>query len=105
MVNHFPEASALGVECESLSPGSQLAEFFGVKDGLMVRSVARNSPAEKAGIKAGDVLVKIGDSHIGSYRDLAAALGANRAKGAFPAAVVRNKHEVALTVNSAGWRR
>jgi len=40
---------ALGVESESLS--SQLAEYFGVKEGVLVRSVARGSPAEKAGLK------------------------------------------------------
>jgi serine protease Do len=96
---------ALGVECESLASDSQLAEFFGVKDGLLVRSVSRNSAAEKAGIKAGDVIVKIGDTHIGNHRDLAAALRANRTKGAFPATVMRNKREMALTVTleDSGW--
>jgi len=97
MVTTF-QTAALGVECESLASGSQLAEFFGVKDGLLVRSVSRNSVAEKAGIKAGDVIVKLGDTHTGNNRDLAAALRANRTKGAFPAAVMRNKREMALTV-------
>src|SRR5258708_6445575 len=47
--------SMLGVEAESLNP--QLAEFFGVKEGVLVRSVVKDSSAEKAGIKAGDVIV------------------------------------------------
>ena len=37
----------LGVEIESLGP--QLAEFFGVKDGVLVRAVLENTPAQKAG--------------------------------------------------------
>ena len=63
-----------------------------------MRSVSRNSAAEKAGVKAGDVIVKVGDTHIGTNRDLAAALHNNRGKGAFPVDVMRNKREMALTV-------
>ena len=44
--------------------GPQLAEFFGVKQGVLVRSVAEGSAAEKAGIKAGDVIVKIGNGDV-----------------------------------------
>ena len=47
----------LGIETESLN--SQLAEFFGVKGGVLIRSVTKNSAAEKAGMRAGDVIVKV----------------------------------------------
>ena len=97
MVTTF-QSTALGTDCETLGSDSQLAEFFGVKDGLLVRSVMRNSPAEKAGVKAGDVIVKLGDSHIATNRDLSAALRTGRSGGAVPLTVVRNKHEMALSV-------
>jgi len=98
MVTVF-QSAALGTDCESLANNAQLAEFFGVKDGLLVRSVAHNSPADRAGVKAGDVIVKLGEAHIATNRDLSAALRASRAAGAtLPLTVVRNKHEVALTV-------
>jgi serine protease Do len=99
MVTTF-QSAGLGTDCESLSStsSSQLAEFFGVKDGLLVRSVVHNSPAEKAGVKAGDVIVKLGDSHIATNRELSAALRANRGNAAVPLTVVRNKHEMALTI-------
>src|SRR5206468_1454658 len=61
-------SSTLGVDTESLS--SQLAEFFGVKEGALVRSVSKNSPAEKAGIKAGDVIIKVDDSKVSSPREI-----------------------------------
>jgi len=60
--------SLLGIECESLD--SQLAEYFGVKHGALVRSVGKGSPAEKAGIKAGDVLTAIGDRSVGNPHDM-----------------------------------
>ncbi len=39
----------LGVEAESL--GAQLAEFFGVKEGVLVRSVMENTPAKRPASK------------------------------------------------------
>jgi Trypsin-like serine proteases, typically periplasmic, contain C-terminal PDZ domain len=49
-------SSMLGIEAESLD--SQLAQYFGVKQGVLVRSVVRGSAAEKAGFRAGDVILK-----------------------------------------------
>src|SRR5437899_5083671 len=44
---------ALGIYGEALAETEQLAEFFGVPDGVLVRTVKKGSAAEKAGIKAG----------------------------------------------------
>lgn len=91
------QTSALGVECETLAANSQLADFFGVKDGLLVRSVTRNSAAEKAGVKAGDIIVKAGDSHVANNRELSAAVRTARPRGSLPLTVVRNHREMPLT--------
>jgi len=88
----------LGIEGESLAQQGQFSEFFGVKDGVLVRSVARNSPAERAGMKAGDVIVRMGDSKIASWRDLASALHSAHPGRTLTAAVVRNKKEVSLNL-------
>jgi serine protease Do len=59
----------LGVQIESLSP--QLAEYFGVKDGgVLVSEVTKDSPAERAGIKAGDVITSIDGDRVRDYDDL-----------------------------------
>jgi len=47
----------LGVTVQDLTP--DLAGYFGVKDGLLVNSVQTESPAAKAGIKAGDVITTV----------------------------------------------
>ncbi len=88
----------LGLDEESLQPDSQLADFFGVKDGVLVKSVAHESPAEKAGFRAGDVIVKMGDAHVANARDVASALRTARTDRGLPVTVVRNKKEVALSV-------
>ncbi len=88
----------LGIYGESLGQQEQLAEFFGVKDGVLVKSVTKNSGAEKAGIKAGDVIVKVEDSKISNSHDITNALRANRSKKTVTVTVVRNRKEMPLTV-------
>ena len=88
----------LGIEGESLQSQAQLAEFFGVKDGVLVKAVTRNSAAEKAGIKAGDVIVKVDDSKVSSSTEITRALRELRSKKTFTVTVVRNKKEMPLTV-------
>lgn len=59
----------LGVQVSELSP--QLAEYFGVTDGgVLVSSVTRESPAEKAGVKAGDVITSINGDRVRTTDDL-----------------------------------
>ena len=92
----------LGVEAESLN--SQLAEFFGVKEGVLVRSVSKDSAAEKAGLKAGDVIVKIDDTKVTSPREITSAIRALRSKNTFPVTVVRNHKEMTVSVTVTGDR-
>ncbi len=94
----------LGIEGESLSQEGQFADFLGVKDGVLVKSVMKDSAAEKAGIKAGDVIVKVDDTKVSTTREITSALRGSRTKKTVTVTVVRNKREVPLTVTieSAG---
>ncbi len=59
----------LGVSVEGLS--TQLAEYFGAKDGgALVSSVTADSPAAKAGIKAGDVITTVNGNRVRDADDL-----------------------------------
>jgi serine protease Do len=88
--------SLLGVEAESLNP--QLAEFFGVKEGVLVRSVVKDSAAEKAGIKAGDVITKVDQEKVTSASELSGAIRSARSKTTFQVQVVREHREMTLNV-------
>ncbi|HYV50693.1 MAG TPA: PDZ domain-containing protein [Dongiaceae bacterium] len=52
--------------------GEQLADYFGVHGdgGVLVTEVAKESPADEAGLKAGDVILSVGDSKVDSPSDL-----------------------------------
>lgn len=88
----------LGIEGESLGQEAQLADFFGVKDGVLVKSVMRDSAAEKAGIKAGDVIVKVDDSRVTSNLEITSVLRSLHGKTNVNVTVVRNKKELILPV-------
>ena len=58
----------------------QNSAFLGVysssdEDGAAISSVSKNSPAEKAGLKEGDVITKIGTDNIDDADDLVEAVG------------------------------
>ena len=94
----FAQNRSIGIFGESLGQEEQLAEFFGVKSGILIRSVVKGSAAEKAGIKAGDVLTRIDDTVVSSPSEISSALLAAGSKRTFTVTVVRNKKEIALTV-------
>jgi serine protease Do len=88
---------SLGIDCEEVN--SQLADYFGVKHGMLVRSVAKGSPAEKAGFKAGDVLVSIGDRPITSVHDLTSFMRMQRQpEKPISISVMRDHRELTMTV-------
>ena len=88
--------SALGVEAEALH--GQLADYFGVKEGVLVRSVMKDTPAAKAGVKAGDVIIKVGDSKVSTPNEITAAIRSLQdRKTNVPIVVVRDRKEITLT--------
>ena len=90
------KSTMLGIEAESIE--SQLAEYFGVKEGVLVRSVLKDTPAEKAGLKAGDVIVKVDAEKVTTPREVSRAVRAAKAKKTFPISVFRQGKEMTLSV-------
>lgn len=85
-----------GLMVENLTP--QLGDFFGVKNGqgVLVRSVEKGSPAERAGFHAGDVIVHVGDRPVSDTSDWRNAMR-RHANGSVPIGVVRDRKS--LTIN------
>jgi serine protease Do len=89
--------NSLGMECEPVD--AQLAEYFGVKRGVLVRSVEKGSAADKAGLKAGDVLTAIGDRSVTSPREVMSCVRAGRREGKpITVAVTRDRRQLTLSV-------
>jgi len=85
----------LGVQVDNLS--DQLAEHFGARDGgVLVAGVTADSPAARAGLKAGDVITKVNGAAVKNPGDLIEALGAVKDDGAVTLDIVRDKLATSL---------
>lgn len=84
----------LGVSVSDLQP--QLADYFGVKDGVLVTSVTSDSPASKAGLKAGDVITTLNGSSVSSPSDLRTRASRLRDGEEFSIGVTRDKKSLTL---------
>jgi serine protease Do len=96
----FPGAHPrLGIDAEDLS--GQLGAYFGAPEGegVLVRNVNAGSAAEKAGVKAGDVITSFNGDRIRSLGDLREKLAAKNDDKPAKLSVLRNKTEVTLTVD------
>jgi membrane-associated protease RseP (regulator of RpoE activity) len=68
-IPHFQgKGGFLGVKAKDIS--DQLKDYFEVEYGALIEKVIEESPAEKAGLKAGDVIIQINDREIKDYEDL-----------------------------------
>lgn len=87
----FGDTSTIGLDSEPLT--AQLAEFFGVHEGALVRNVMPNSAADKAGLKAGDVVTKIDGMPVSNPREISALIRLQKKK-TYSFTVVHNRKEV-----------
>lgn len=77
--------------------GAQLADYFGVKHGLLIKSVDTGSAADNAGLKAGDVVLKIGQAEMKTPNAWERALRSNQGKSV-PVTVLRDHKQQILTL-------
>jgi len=92
--SYMPMLARSGIVVEPLSP--QLCDFFGVptNQGVLVRTVEKGGPGAAAGLKAGDVIVKVNNEPIHDMQDWKRAL---RAKdGKLTLAIFRDKRTQTL---------
>ncbi|HVT93227.1 MAG TPA: PDZ domain-containing protein [Bryobacteraceae bacterium] len=87
--------SVLGVEVESLT--AQLAGYFGVKNGVLVRAVGKDTPAERAGFRAGDIITKVDGTRIEHPSDVFVAVHAPRSNRSISVSVTRDHRELGLS--------
>jgi serine protease Do len=95
----IPNALYVGADVNPVR--TQLADYFGVRSGtgLLVESVDYQSPAARAGLKAGDVVVKVEAEQMTSRNDWLKAIRNHRGQQV-QVTVMRNKQEQVLTMSA-----
>jgi serine protease Do len=87
-----------GLMVENLTP--QLGDFFGAKngEGVLIRSVEKGSRGEKAGFRAGDVIIKINGEPIHDTSDFSHALRSRQGNSA-SLTILRERKEQSITLS------
>jgi serine protease Do len=87
----------IGVSVSPLT--KQLGDYFGVTDGtgLLISSVRENSPAERAGLKAGDVITEVEGKAVKGDFDLIRAIG-EKGDGDVELTIIRDRSRQTLRV-------
>jgi serine protease Do len=91
----FGSDRRIGVSTQPLT--KQLAEYFGVSEGLLITSVNENSPAAKAGLKAGDVITAVDGEKVDSPGDVSRIIN-KKEDGSVSLTIVRDRSARTITV-------
>lgn len=93
----------LGVGMQDLSPDDAKAMGLGESGGVLVNNVVSGSPAEKAGIQEGDVVVSVGNQHVDNGMALRSLVASAMPGATIEVSVLRDGKEIKVkaTLESA----
>jgi membrane-associated protease RseP (regulator of RpoE activity) len=91
----FGSTLNVGAMVEPLT--GQMAEYLGVPNGLMIKTVAHKSEAASAGFKAFDVILKVGPDAVTTLSDWDRALRSNQGKQV-QITILRDRKQQTLTL-------
>jgi membrane-associated protease RseP (regulator of RpoE activity) len=75
----------------------QLSENYGVESGLMINTIRENSPAAKAGLKAGDIIVEVEGKAVKGDFDLIRAINGKK-EGDIQLTILRDRKRQTISV-------
>ena len=91
-----PAGGRLGAAVMALD--EQLASYFGVSDGVLVTSVGAESPAARAGLKAGDVIIEAAGRRVAEPSEVTDAIRSAQPGSSLDLRIMRDKKEQTLKV-------
>ena len=96
------ERGYIGISMQDLTP--ELAEYFSLKsrNGVLVMDVEKDSPAEKAGLKKDDVIIRLNGRDITDGNDIRNMIGFTAPGSDVEMVIIRNgkEHKISLTVGT-----
>ncbi len=100
-INRGGKQGYIGVELTPLT--NQLRGYFGVTkdEGVLISSVEKNSPADRAGLKAGDILIAVDGRKVTSSGEVQSMIHDIKAGEQANLTVIRDKNEMKLPVEVA----
>jgi S1-C subfamily serine protease len=88
----------LGVTVTTVTPTLATQNHLNVSSGVLVVNVSSGGPSDSAGIKAGDVIVQLGNKTINSTNDVSAALLQQKPGDSVPVKIYRGSQQLTINV-------
>lgn len=88
----------IGATFQNVTPGLAARYNLGVKKGVLVWSVVRNTPAAKAGLRRGDIIVQFGNSQIDDDVAMLKSLAASKVGDRVPIVIVREGKKLQIDI-------
>jgi serine protease Do len=88
----------LGIVSNPIELPEEIAQESGQSEGLIVLSVEQGTPAKKAGVAVGDIIVKVNSTKVESYNDLFRVLNGDLIGKQVELSVLRGEKETKLSV-------
>jgi photosystem II stability/assembly factor-like uncharacterized protein len=93
------------IETDKIGTGPAAA-FMGINGGnrvkeAIIQGVSKDGPSAKAGIKAGDLILQMGEKEVKSYNDLIVAIRAHKPKDKVKVKLKRDEEELELELTFA----
>ena len=100
-VPYVPQSAYLGVLIQDVTPELAEALSMGKPHGALVARVQSDSPAEKAGLEVGDVIVKFNNQNVSSASDLRSLVGSSKFGTHLPVEIMRRgmKRKLKVTLS------
>lgn len=97
----FNRSNYIGILISDIS--NQLRAFFGVKEdvGVLIGQVNEDTPAEKAGLKAGDVIISVDDNEVSTNLDVIKIINKKEVGDKVKVTVIRDKKQKSFMVDVA----
>jgi len=92
-----------GMQVQGMTPKASKALGQSQIQGVLVRDVGLGSPADKAGINRGDLIVQFNGQAIDTFNQLIASVGKVKAGDKAAIVVRRGNQEKTLTLRAGGW--
>jgi len=93
--------SKIGILIQPLTP--ELAKHFGVKKGVLVAQVLKGGPAEKAGLKSGDIIIAVNDKPVSKVSQLQKYVMRNPPGTKIKITVIRDGEKKDIYVITTSW--
>lgn len=97
------EPGFIGLQIQGMSPGIAEALGLTLSDGAMVRDVALGSPADRAGLRRGDLILRFNGKSVDTFEKMTALASTVSAGGNAQLKVRRVSGEVDLTLTATPW--